>query len=137
MIITTIINQLILMFIYIFLGAWLLKSKKMTLEGSKAIGNILVHLVIPAVVIKAYLTEYSPEKTKALILSIVFSALSLGLAMIVSHLIFKKDPIEDFGAAFSNAGFMGIPLVSVLYGDEAVFYVSGFVALLNLHLLFT
>lgn len=41
-------------------------------------------------------------------------------------------PIESFGAAFSNAGFMGIPLVSSVIGAEAVYYAAAFVAVLNI-----
>ena len=49
------------------------------------------------------------------------------------HAFFKKkSAIQEFGAAFSNAGFIGIPLVQMIFGDEAVFYVASFVALLNI-----
>lgn len=46
-------------------------------------------------------------------------------------MLFRKAPIDDFGAAFSNAGFMGFPLVTAVLGSDAIFYAAGFVALLN------
>jgi putative permease len=51
--------------------------------------------------------------------------------MAVSWLFFRKDPMAQIGVAFSNAGFMGFPLVTAVLGGEAVFYAAGFVALLN------
>ena len=39
--------------------------------------------------------------------------------------------MAQIGVAFSNAGFMGFPLVTAVLGGEAVFYAAGFVALLN------
>lgn len=131
-IITVLFNQILMMFLLMFLGVWLFRSGKLSLEGSKSLGNILLYLVIPAVVIKAYLAEMTAEKLQGLAISFGVSFLALGLAMLVSHLCFKKLPIENFGASFSNAGFIGIPLVSMLFGDEAVFYVSAFVALVNI-----
>ena len=53
-------------------------------------------------------------------------------SVVVPHILQKKEGLERFGAAFSNAGFIGIPLVQMTLGEEAVFYVSSFVALLNI-----
>ena len=69
------------------------------------------------------------ERLKGLGLAFVLSLAALLIAMIISHVVFQKHPIEDFGSSFSNAEFMGIPLVSAALGTEAVFYVSAFVAL--------
>lgn len=44
----------------------------------------------------------------------------------------KRYGVENFAAAFSNAGFIGIPLAQAVYGDEAVFFIASYVALLNL-----
>lgn len=39
--------------------------------------------------------------------------------------------MDNFAAAFSNTGFMGIPLVKACFGESAVFYLVAFVAFLN------
>lgn len=51
--------------------------------------------------------------------------------MLISHLFFRKNPVNDLGTAFSNAGFMGFPLITALLGKEAIFFAAGFVAILN------
>ena len=66
-----------------------------------------------------------------LAVSIAAGAGVLLLSMAVSWLFFRKDPMAQIGVAFSNAGFMGLPLVTAVLGGEAVFYAAGFVALLN------
>ena len=43
-----------------------------------------------------------------------------------------RSAVRRFGAAFSNAGFIGIPLVQMTLGEEAVFYVASYVAVLNI-----
>jgi hypothetical protein len=63
----------------------------------------------------------------------VAAVLSLLLSICVSRLFFSSDQaVERFGAAFSNAGFIGIPLVQMTLGGENVIYISSFVALLNI-----
>ena len=125
-------KQIAIMFLLMFVGAWLYKTKRVSPEGTKSLGNILIYAIMPSVVINAFLTEYSPEKLRGFGIAFLFSLLGLLLAMGVSALLFKKHPIENFGTSFSNAGFLGVPIVSVIFGTEAVFYASSFVALLNI-----
>lgn len=53
------------------------------------------------------------------------------LSMAVAALLFRGSGIDNFAAAFSNAGFMGFPLITALLDSSAVFFAAGFVALLN------
>lgn len=49
------------------------------------------------------------------------------------YLVFgQRRRLENFAAAFCNAGFIGIPLVQAVVGQEGVFYIAASVALLNL-----
>lgn len=73
-----------------------------------------------------------PQATQNLLWSLLLSALALGVSVGVSALLFWKNPASNFGSAFSNAGFMGIPLITAVVGEGAVFYIAGFVALLNI-----
>ena len=131
-IIATLFRQIAIMFILMFIGAGLFKTGKISKEGTKSLGNILIYIIIPAVVIKAFLREFTLERLIGFLIAFAASLAALVLSILVSAIIFKKHPIDNFCAAFSNAGFIGIPIVSVVFGDEAVFYVSSFVALLNI-----
>lgn len=130
--VTILFRQIAMMFLLMLIGWILFRMKKVTENGSRELGNILIYAVMSCVVINAYMTEFSLERLKGLMVAFAISALALGLAILISGLVFKKHPIENFGTSFSNAGFMGIPLVQAVLGTEAVFYVSTFVALLNL-----
>lgn len=130
--VAVLLRQIAMMFLLMLIGWILFKTKKVTENGSKELGNILIYAVMSCVVINAYMTEFSVERLKGLLLAFGISVLALGLAILISTLLFKKHPIENFGTSFSNAGFMGIPLVQAVLGTEAVFYASTFVALLNL-----
>ena len=129
-----ILKQIVLMFIYMMIGFLLYKKKFVTKQGSKELGLILLYVILPVVIVKAYLVTFSAELLRGLALSFAASLLVLLLSMLLSRIVFRsKYPIEQFSSAFSNAGFIGIPLVEMTFNDSmAVFYVSSFVAWLNI-----
>lgn len=126
------INQIAIMFLYMILGFVLFKGKKISKEGSGNMATLLVWLIVPAVVVKSFCIQPTRERIGGLLLSIVAAVLVQALSILISRLFFKKRPIDHFGAAFSNAGFIGIPLVTATVGADAVFYVAFFVAMLNI-----
>lgn len=131
-VVSLLISQIIIMFLYMIFGFVLFKGKKISKEGSANMATLLVWLIIPVVVVKSFCVEPTQERIVGLLLSIAAAIVAQGLSMLVSHLFFKKRPIDNFAAAFSNAGFIGIPLVKATVGDEAVFYIAFFVAILNI-----
>lgn len=127
------LGQLLTMLFFMAIGFALYKGKLITKTGSKEFGSLLLWVILPCVIINAFSSEKTPEKMAGLAWSFVFSFMALLLAMAIAQLAFgTKHRIENFGAAFSNAGFMGIPLIKAVLGVEAVFYISSFVALLNI-----
>lgn len=132
-IILLLLKQNLVMFVYLVIGYFLYKKKLVSVQGSADIGRILLYIVMPTAILKSYLVEFSMERLEGLAVSFLAALLSLLLSIVAARIAFRKEQgIERFGAAFSNAGFIGIPLVQMTLGEEAVFYVSSFVALLNI-----
>lgn len=126
-------NQNLIMLFYLLIGYFLMRRKLVGLQGSSDIAQLLLYIVMPTAILNSYQTTFTMEKLKALGISFSAAALALFLSILLSRLFFSADQAtERFGAAFSNAGFIGIPLVQMTFGNEAVFYVSSFVALLNI-----
>lgn len=125
-------RQTAVMFLYMFGGYLLFKTDKMTIKGSRDIASLLVWLVIPTVIVNSFCVERTAAKTIELLQSALISALGLIVAMIIAKLIYRNRPVDNFGAAFSNAGFIGIPLVQAALGDQAVFWIVPIVAMLNM-----
>ncbi len=126
------IRQILQMFLLAGAGYTLFKTKKISPEGSKALGNILIYLALPSVIINGFLVERTAERMLGILISGAAAAVLLLLSIIVSRLIFKKDAIAAFAGAFSNPGFFGIPLIIASVGSGAVFYIACFVAFLNI-----
>lgn len=130
--ISVVLQQLAAMSLYMGVGFALCRTKAVTADGSTSMTNLLVYVVLPATIIHSFAVERSAQNTRDLLISFGLGALSLGISVALSALIFKKDAVCNFAAAFSNAGFIGIPLITAAIGQQAVFYIAGMVALLNI-----
>lgn len=125
------LRQMVIMFILMGVGYLMFHFKKISNEGSKSLGNILIFISLPCVIIKSFLVERSTEATIGLGLSALAAAVILACSILISRLFFKKDAIAGFASAFSNPGFFGIPIIVACVSDGAVFYIASFIAFLN------
>ena len=130
-VIIIIIRQLFIMFLYMAIGFALFRAKLVTKEGSRTLAHLLLYCILPCVIVKSFCLERTPENTAAFGASLLWAFILLLAAMLVSFVFFRRSPVDNFGAAFSNAGFMSFPLITAVLGGNAVFYAAGFVALLN------
>ena len=127
-----IFRQLCIMFLYLMVGFILYRGKIITAAGSKELASLLVYLIIPAVIIKSFCTARTSQTLAALGISAAAGILLLAVSILIAKMMFRDRPIEHFAAAFSNAGFMGIPLIQAALGDTALLYIVPFIAVLNL-----
>lgn len=128
----TLVRQCVIMFLLAGIGFLLFKTGRISREGSKSLGNILIYVVLPCVIVNSFLVERTQERMVGLLISAAAAVVVLALCVVVSRLIFRKDAIAAFAASFSNPGFFGIPLILASIGKENVFYIAAFIAFLNL-----
>lgn len=128
---TVILQQMVLMFIYMSIGYLLTKVKLIDAEGTKSISNLLLYVILPATILYSFSSSVGTDKTLSVLYSVFLGTVILLLAMLVAHLIFKNNAVLNFSAAFSNAGFIGIPLINEVLGTDAVIYAAGMIAVLN------
>ena len=129
---TILLKQIIIMFVLIAIGYIFFKKKMITVQGSNDIGKILLYLVIPVVIIQSFWITKTPEKTTELLYSILLSFIAMVISVFVSYIFFgKEDGISAFSSAFSNAAFIGIPLVTATIGEEAAFFIAMMIVMIN------
>lgn len=78
------LKQICIMFLLILVGIFLVKKGYLSEQGGKDLGAILLRVVIPCVIVKSYITEYTPEKAAGLAISVGLVLLALGISMAVS-----------------------------------------------------
>ncbi|MDD3347888.1 AEC family transporter [Oscillibacter sp.] len=127
------LERIAMMALLAAVGVYLSRKGLLSAQGSKDLGNILLRIIIPCLIVKSYITEYSRERLLELALSAGLALMGYLLSMAIAYAVYgKRRRLENFAAAFCNAGFIGIPLAQAVVGSEGVFYAAAAVALLNL-----
>lgn len=126
-----ILQQILVMFLYMALGFVLYKTKMISKEGSKSFSNFLIYAILPCMIVDSFCIQRTAEKTSALLLAAAAGAASLAISAVIGALVFRKRPLDNFAATFSNAGFMGIPIITAVLGLEGAFYIAPLIAFLN------
>ena len=124
-------QEIIKLFVIMFMGYAVVKAGLMKSSESKSVSVILVYLVIPCVIIKAFQVDYTPDVQKGLFLAIAAAvAIHILFLLITIPLkkIFQMDVIEQATSIYSNAGILVIPLVQDLLGQDDVIYSSAYIA---------
>lgn len=133
MITQILLQQTIIMFALMLLGLLLSRRGMITEQGSRDLSNVLLYAVIPCVILRSYMSEFSTEKLRAMGLSALIAVIAFAASIAVAYLACgTRHRIENFAVAFGNAGFIGIPLVTAVFGPEAAFYVVSFSTFANL-----
>lgn len=118
--------QLIKMFIFIAIGFLLFKGKLITEKSSLALVNVLIYAIIPCVILDPLIGERTGDSIRIFLISLGAGGLALLASLLIAWIFFRKNPIEHYGAAFSNAGFMGFPLIVAVLGEAGTIYITGF-----------
>ena len=124
-------EEIIKLFVIMFMGYAVVKAGLMKSSESRSISVILVYLVIPCVIIKAFQVDYTPDVQKGLFFAIAAAvAIHILFLLITVPLkrIFRLDVIEQATSIYSNAGILVIPLVQELLGQDYVIYSSAYIA---------
>lgn len=130
---SVILNQILIMFILMLIGYVLYKKKWINDVGTKQMCTILMYVCTPCIIISAFEKEFKIEELKALLMVLLLSTITIVGSLIIGKIFLKKDnTLGCFSIGFSNAGFIGIPLVQNVLGIEAVFYLTAYLAVFNI-----
>jgi predicted permease len=131
-------NQIVLMFVLMLIGVLINKLGFMHPQTSNDLTNILLYIVSPCLIIGAFEQTYSADRMKQLLLVCGGIFIFYIIEIIVAQVSFSKISninlrrITKYGSIYSNAGFMGVPLTSALFGNTGVFFAVASLAGFNI-----
>lgn len=130
-------KQVFILFMLIFAGFVIVKAKIVKMEDKKIFSNLLLYLITPMMVINSYMIEFDPEIFGNILLAFGLSAVLMILGFIITFIVTIKmknenTPIIRFACMYSNAAYMGFPLIQALFGAEGMIYASAFVTVFNI-----
>ena len=124
-------KKILSLFLIMFMGISLAKSKVITVEGSKNISLVMLYLIVPCSIINSFQVDYTDEIRDGLVLAFA-AAILLHVVMILVTMVLEKilklETVEKASAIYSNAGNLIIPIVTSVLGPEWVIYSSAFIS---------
>ena len=133
------LQQMIVLFIMMFIGFYIRKKDVIDDKGSKTLSWLVINVANPALIISGSVTATEKVAVKDLLgTMVVVVVLFVGLIVLAYIIPFlMRVPKKSVGVyrvmtIFSNIGFMGFPLISALYGRKALVYAALFLIPFNL-----
>lgn len=113
----------VLMLLLLLVPGFLLAKCGLSNEKlGKGLANIILYVAQPALIILAYNCDFSTEILVRALFVLLFSVLAHGLATAAAFIFYRRAPektkkVLQFATIFTNAGYMGIPLIEALYSE--------------------
>lgn len=127
-----VIENISIMFVYILIGYMLRRQRVMDEIVTKGLSYLLLKIAIPATIINATTSQpFAMERLANMGIMLGFSVVFfMGftlLAWVIAKMLkmpANRQGVFAIAAGFSNVAFMGIPIISSIWGNAGVFYLS-------------
>lgn len=124
-------EQMVLLFILIFIAYIASKVKLLPSNANKVLADLVVNITNPATILYAVATSSHALSNAAVLGILGITILTLGGQILLAHGYTKVLRIDRrsagvyrFMLVFSNCGFLGYPVVRAIFGADAVFVAS-------------
>lgn len=128
-----ILKQMTVLFIIMIAGYLCRRKGILNDVSTKAISVIVVNIANPMLIINSAINADKSLSGRDLLMTAGISIAMYAVLLAVSYAVPKllRSKPEDVGmwrviTVFSNVGFMGFPLISAVYGEEAMLYTAVF-----------
>lgn len=118
-------EQIIQLFLMIFMGYLIVKVGLVKDEDSKVLSKIILYLIIPCVIINAFQVDYTMDTAKGLLLALAASVMTQVLLLIIISIAGKLlhlNEVEIASVYYSNSGNLIVPIVTFILGQDWVLY---------------
>ncbi|MCQ2583267.1 MAG: AEC family transporter [Treponema sp.] len=135
-----VIKQLLTMILIVIAGFIFARIIKAEDTQQKFLSKFLLYFINPCLVISSFNRDFDALKFKQLLVVIAIAFL-VHFVMILTATIFTRSKKEEnkafdilnrMGIVFTNCGFIGIPLIRGVFGEDGVFLLMGNLVVFNI-----
>lgn len=124
------------LFCYMIPGFILRKSKLADNGFAKALSIFTLYVAQVCMIIHGFIVEFDFKVLKGIGFVFIYGLIAHIIFYVIAKALFKKAPerirkVLRFGVIFSNAGYMGIPIISDVFGSEYVIYATIYIVWFN------
>lgn len=130
------LKQMLILFFFMLIGYYMGRKKIVDEKVSKSLSWLIVNITNPALILSGGLSAVMDrtELLSTFVLAVgLFAVLILFAELVIPLFRMEKRDAGVYKAltVFSNMGFMGFPIISAVYGQEALIYASVFLLPFN------
>lgn len=130
-------KQIIILFLIMGVGYYSGKIKIIDDNTTSHLSNFIVSITLPMMILTSFDVKYSNKLFIIIMELLGFSLMAFIISIIIGKIIsFKfecnKKDILMFMSIFSNCGFIGFPVLKIIYGNNGVLYTSIFNLVYNI-----
>ena len=123
--------QMILLF-YLAVGMYCVKVGLIDRDSKEKLVDIILRITLPCMIFNSFNNPLTPEVMKQTALILVVAVSISILSFLLGKVIYNKYPqkkksILQYCTLVNNSGFLGMPMVSAVYGSEGLFAASIFI----------
>lgn len=118
-------QQIVQLFLMIFMGYLIVKTGLVRDDDSKVLSKIILYLIVPCVIINAFQVDYTTDTVKGLLIAFAASVMTQVILLVVISVAGKLlhlNEVEASSVYYSNSGNLIVPIVTFILGQEWVLY---------------
>ena len=147
----TVARQLLVMATIVIISFFFSRKNQFGQAASQFLSRLLLYVVNPCMIVSTFDVEFSGQKLKSLGLAIAVSFVFHFVMIAMVSIMFAtkrlgksksggpelvpdqnaRDCLRKVGIVFTNSGFIGIPLITGVFGGEGVFFLLGLILVFN------
>ena len=130
-------QQVLLLVLLVIPGVILKKASLVKGDFAVGLSNVVLYVATPAMIIVSFMRKFDGRlMLRAAIVALICLLLHV-FFFFVSRLLYRRagadiQSVLRFSTVFTNAGYMGIPLIKALFGDEAVLFATFYIVFFNI-----
>lgn len=127
-------KEILSLFLMAAVGYVIVKCKLLHADDSKVLSILCVYVFSPCVIVNSFQMEYSRSKMAGLVLCFLVALVIQILFMIFTKIfgkIWNFSKVESLSLIYTNVGYLTIPLVLGVMGEEWTFYVAAYLIVFN------
>lgn len=134
-----VLQQMLVLFAMMLIGYFVYKKSWVDDHSASSINKLVVNIFNPVLIVNSVLNKKKPDDLNVMWQNLSFTFIYYILLIVLSFVVVfllrleKKEGYKyQMMLIFSNCGFMGIPLIKGIMGDEYVIFVTMYVMGFNI-----
>lgn len=135
-----IVEQVAILFIIMGIGVFARKKGILNDYVKKGMSELILTITLPLLILSSFNQKFSADLMRNAAFIFIISIGIHVFSFLISKVLFNKFPDDKksvlrYVTVISNAGFMGFPVLDVLYGKAGIFYASIYTIPFNIFML--